>query len=58
MFGGSRKGSKMLRKILRWVAIGLIVVVVLVAAIYFWDIHQLMNGSVARARLSFALWRY
>lgn len=30
----------MLRKILRWVAIGLIVVVVLVAAIYFWDIHQ------------------
>lgn len=30
----------MLRRILRWIAIGVIVVVVLVAAAYFWDIHR------------------
>ncbi|GAK60428.1 putative hydrolase [Candidatus Vecturithrix granuli] len=30
----------MFRKILRWIAIGLIALVVLVAAAYFWDIHR------------------
>lgn len=30
----------MLRRILRWMAIGLIAVVVLVSAAYFWDIHR------------------
>lgn len=38
--GGSEKESKMFRKILRWIAIGLIIAVVLVGAAYLWDMNQ------------------
>ncbi len=44
--GSSKKESKMFRKILRWMAIGLIAAVVLLAAAYLWD----MNRAYERIR--------
>jgi uncharacterized protein YpmB len=37
---GFRQENKMFRRILRWIAIGLIVTVVLSSAAYFWDINR------------------
>jgi 2-hydroxy-6-oxonona-2,4-dienedioate hydrolase len=44
--GGFKKENKMFRRILRWIAIGLIVAVVLVSASYLWD----MNRAYKRIR--------
>ena len=38
--GGPKKEEKMFRKILRWIAVGLIIAVVVVAAAYLWDMNR------------------
>lgn len=46
VWGGSKKESKMFRRILRWITVGLIAAVILVSAAYLWD----MNRAYERVR--------